>query len=321
MMLKVKVAACVAVVVAVTVLLSLAAWDESPSKAGYTAAPQPTEAMLARPSEPVATLEPLAPMPAAATAAETFLTPDLRYRLESVLQEAGEAQIPHLLKQLVAGIVQVHFEPSERVRAMELLERYVDYRVAVGTLVPPVDLSDPQAVRTLLYARRRVRERYFDSDELRALFGAEEELDRFTLAKLEIARNTHLDAAQQSAAMRQAERILGEETRLVRSEAVRHLSVADQTARFDAQGVGQQERHEERRKHYGEDAASRLAQLDRDRRAWNARLDQYEAALRDRPDDATNMRARLFTPEELLRLEGALARRAQVTNTSNARAR
>ena len=58
-------------------------------------------------------------------------------------------------------------------------------------------------------------------------------------------------------------------------------------------------------------AAQALARLDQEERAWNQKLDDYAAAKAQAhdPGQMQALRERLFTPQEQLRLEAALALR------------
>lgn len=244
---------------------------------------------------------------------DSLLGADLRHRLEAVLLEAGPAETPQALKQRLAALASRHFGPDHAVRATQLLDRYVDYRVALAALKRPADFADPHALRASLDERRRLRERHFDPQEYQALFAQEEELDRFTLARLEIQRNPQLDPAQQQAALRQAESELGEDQRAARAEALVHLDLAAQTAAFEAQGTGAQERHLQRRAAYGDAAAHRLAQLDREEQDWQQRLAHFAAAQAGQasPQQLQELKERLFSAPEQLRLEGALSLQSQ----------
>ncbi|TWO70745.1 lipase chaperone [Caenimonas sedimenti] len=247
---------------------------------------------------------------AASGPVDHFLAPGLRFQLEALWLEAGEVGDPATLKQRLLALVPRHFSANDAVRAAQLLERYVDYRVALSGLKPPADWSDPHALRQALEARQKVRARHFTPEEHDALFAQEEELDRYTLARIEIERNTQLGAAQKDTALRDAERQLGAEHRAVRAEAVQHIAAAAQTASLDAQGAGDVERHAQRRALYGDAAAHNLAQLDREEREWQGRLSEYAAARQSQSQpqlEAT--RQRLFTPQEQLRLDAALALR------------
>lgn len=243
--------------------------------------------------------------------ADVFLTPDLRHRLEALLLEAGEADTPAALKQKLAGLVGSHFSPGEAARATALLERYVDYRVALGAVKPPSDPADPRALRAALGARDAVRHQHFSPEEHQALFGAEEALDRYTLARLEVERNPALTAAQKQAALKDIEHDLSPTERADRAQATVHLTVAAQTAALNARGASDHQRYAQRQAQYGAAAAQQLAQLDREERDWQARLTQYAGAqARQAPADALQqLRQQLFSPNEQLRLEGALALR------------
>ena len=64
-----------------------------------------------------------------------FLTPDLRYQIEAMLLDAGDATTPEELKLRLSQLVQT-LSPIWPPGA-GLAERYVDYRVALGTLKAP----------------------------------------------------------------------------------------------------------------------------------------------------------------------------------------
>ena len=244
---------------------------------------------------------------------DPFLTSDLRHKLEAMLLDAGDAPTPAALKARLAGVVAGHFSASDATRALALAERYVDYRVALGEIKPPADAGDPRALSAAVQARQRVRERYFAGEEYQALFAQEEELDRFTITRLEIERNASLTPAQKQAALKDAESELGDAQKATRTDAVAHVAVAAQTAAFDAQGVSDQARYAQRRSQYGDAAAQQLAQLDREEAQWQQRLSQYAAAREGKATEGQLqlLRQQLFSAEEQLRIEAALALRGK----------
>ncbi|MCB1978591.1 MAG: lipase chaperone [Burkholderiaceae bacterium] len=229
-----------------------------------------------------------------------------------MLLEASDAPDPQALKRRLAELVRLRFGEALSTRALALAERYVDYRVALGQLRPPADQTDPQALRTVMAERQRVRRQFFDGDEFDALFSQDLALDEYMLARLEIERNSALTPEQKRSALQEAEQALSPAVRAQRAEAVAHEGVAQQTAAFNAQGVDERTRHAQRSAQYGPEAAQRLAQLDREQGDWNARLDQYQQALASTQDPARlqPLRAQLFSPEEQLRLDAALAARS-----------
>lgn len=252
--------------------------------------------------------------PAATSAeADVFLKDDLRFRFEALLLEAGKADSPSALKIRLIALLPSHFVASDRAHALALLNRYVDYRVALGNIKEPADASDPRGLRVALEARQRLREMHFDSGEYSALFADEEELDRYTLARLEIERNPALTPAQRQTALRQAESGLSEAQRTARAESLAHEAVAVQTAAFDSQGATAQDRHAQRREQYGDAAAQQLARLDSEEKDWQTRLNAYADARKNgaNPAQLEQLQRQLFSAEEQLRIEAALVIRQQ----------
>lgn len=267
------------------------------SRVGATAIAQPAPAASAE-----------APMDSA-PADDPLLAAGLRHTLEQLLLEAGEAGDPSELKQRLAGTIGAHFPAALAVRALALAERYVDYRVALGSLKAPHDGSEPAALRQALQARDALRQHFFDEAEHAALFAREDALDRYTLARLEAAHAPGLDAAQRSRALRSADGLLSQEQVAQYSAITTHLAAAAQTAEFDARHADPATRLAARTASYGAAAAQALAVLDREEHDWQQRLSDYGQALAQPGSDSAALRLQLFSAEELPRVDAALALR------------
>ena len=243
--------------------------------------------------------------------ADPLLVHGLRDTLEALLLEAGDASDPATLKQRLAALVNQHFPAALATRALALAERYVDYRVALGSLRAPQDLTDPRALRDALEARHKVRLQFFDDAEYDALFAREADLDRYTLARLEIERNTQLSPEQRAQALQAADNELSAERRAERSAATQHMTAAAQTAAFNASNADERTRYAARSAQYGPAAAQAMAQLDREEQHWNQRLDQYSQARAQQGEGPglQQLRQQLFSPEEQQRIDAALALR------------
>ena len=282
-----------------------------------TFGPHPAAVATLMPSQSLTLSSASFPKPTGDSAArDSFLTPDLRQTFEAMLLEVAvnaEIRDPASLKKRLVALVPRHFPAEYAARATALLERYVDYRVALGALTPPTDPGDPRALRAALEARQQMRERHFDAEEYLALFAQEAQLDRFTLARVEIERHAGLTPAQKQAALRDAERYLSDEQRALRTDAIAHIGVAIQTAGFDAQDTSDHARYEQRRAQYGDAPAMQLAQLDREERDGQARLNDYAGARASNAsaEQLEQLRGRLFSALEQLRIEAALATRPQ----------
>ena len=243
--------------------------------------------------------------------ADPLLVHGLRDTLEALLMEAGDASDPATLKQRLAALINQHFPAALATRALALAERYVDYRVALGSLRAPQDLTDPRALRDALEARHKVRLQFFDDAEYDALFAREADLDRYNLARLEIERNTQLSPEQRAQALQAADNELSAERRAERRAATEHMAAAAQTAAFNASNADERTRYAARSAQYGSAAAQAMAQLDREEQHWNQRLDQYSQARTQQGEGPglQQLREQLFSPEEQQRIDAALALR------------
>lgn len=249
----------------------------------------------------------------AAGSPDPFLTADLRHRFEAMIHEAlagGPPGDAEGLKARMRPLVGKYFSADLAVRASALAERYVDYRAALGKIAAPADPTDPRALRTAIEERQRLQRRHFTGEEYDTLFAKEAELDRYTLARLEIERNPGLTPAQKDAALRAAERELDDRERAARAGATQHLDAAAQTAALNARNASDAEKFAAREASYGQAAARELEKLDREDRDWQARLSEYAyARSRLTPQELQQFRDARFTVQEQMRLEAALALR------------
>ena len=251
--------------------------------------------------------------------ADDFLTPDLRFTVESMLHEASSMTTPGnygtgtdvvLLKKQLRNLVPKYFASELWGRAYALTERYVDYRSALAALKQSAGVDDPRGLRMAMQERQALRSAHFTPDEFQALFEQEAQLDNYTLMRLEIERNTGLTPAQKQAALGETESLLGTEQRSQRSQATLHMGVAEQTASMVTNNTTDADRFAQRQTQFGEAAATRLAQLDLQEQDWQNRLSLYDraAAAAVQPERAqalATLRQELFSEQELLRLDVA----------------
>ena len=250
---------------------------------------------------------------------DAFVVAQLRLTFEAMLLQAGPMATPELLKQRLAALVPQHFSGALAAPAQAMLERYVDYRVALGQLKAPADANDPGALRQALDMRQALRQRYFSPEENTALFAQDAALDRYTVARLEVQRNGQLTAAQKKAALQELLSELTPAEQASRSDALAHVGVAAQTANFDASNTSAQERYLQRKLAYSDAVAQRLANDDAQERDWQTRLGLYASALAGtasgqgdlaQGQKLQKLREQLFNSQEELRLDAALATRA-----------
>ena len=256
--------------------------------------------------------EPRPPARAAATATPTAAAPDALLNsslisiFDQVLSEAHADNKAAFMAKAPALLAK-YLREDWRVRALGLLERYVDMQEALTSMQPPAP-GDPAQLRRALQAREEMRRRYFAPEEIEGLFGDQIRQDNFMADKLEALANTALTPEQRTAALVRSEQAwLSPEQREVRKEAVAHADVMQQTAALEARGASPQERFAARSEAYGYEVARNLAALDQENQDWNARLDRYAGASEA---EQAQLRETLFNETERLRLSGALAMRS-----------
>ncbi len=272
----------------------------------------PDDEPLAVATTATASPEPRPPARAAATATPTAAAPDALLNsslisiFDQVLSEAHADNKAAFMAKAPALLAK-YLREDWRVRALGLLERYVDMQEALTSMQPPAP-GDPAQLRRALQAREEMRRRYFAPEEIEGLFGDQIRQDNFMADKLEALANTALTPEQRTAALVRSEQAwLSPEQREVRKEAVAHADVMQQTAALEARGASPQERFAARSEAYGYEVARNLAALDQENQDWNARLDRYAGASEA---EQAQLRETLFNETERLRLSGALAMRS-----------
>jgi len=242
----------------------------------------------------------------AANGPDSMLDPALMRIFESVLAESQAASKVAFMAE-APSLLAKHLPRELQPRALGLLGRYVDMQEALRSVAPP-DPNDPNSLRHVLQARDEVRRRYFAPEEIEGVFGDDIRQDHFMAEKLEIMHNPALTPAQRQAALDASESAwLTPEQRKQRSESVSYADVQRQTAELDARGASAQERFAVRSAQYGNEAATNLANLDRENQEWSLRVDQYASAP---AAEKEQLRDALFNETERLRLDAALALRA-----------
>lgn len=240
---------------------------------------------------------------------------EIESMITEVLGENSLDESPATFKQKLLGWLRAKYPPAYVARMEGLVGRYADYRIALGELKPAGDTTDPDALKATFEARRQLRMSFFDSAEYLTLFASEDRLDRYTVERLTILRDRNLSDSDRAARLAVAETHLSTDERAARADAMQGQAAVAQTAAYDTQGTDAGQRFVERKSQWGSAAAERLAQLDDEQAGWQLRLDRYAEAERRQQAgqlsaaELNGLRSQLFTPQEQLRLSGALALR------------
>jgi lipase chaperone LimK len=187
-----------------------------------------------------------------------------------------------VLRARIVVAIRRHLSSARAVgQALALLDTYVGYREASRKL----DAGGELAAR--LDAVRRLRRERF-GDLAPRLFGEEERAVVVAMEQRRILGDASLSADDRAQRLADAEARLPDAIRAARAEATRPLRERAEEEALRAAGAGDAEVQGYRVANDGAEAADRLAELDRRRAAWSARIEAFRAAraeiVRTEPD-------------------------------------
>lgn len=225
---------------------------------------------------------------------------ELRQLFDYYLSASGEEPRGRIKARIIAALRE-RLPPPAADEAIALLHRYLAYRRAVRR-VPP----DPATVHG-------VRVRILGRDVAEAFFAVDEAAASFLLERHAVATDPGLPPAKRDARLAALEARLPEPVRAWRAEAGTPLQLMREEEALRASGGSDADVRALRERLVGAEAADRLAALDQDRAAWQARVDEYRAARRTidqnpsldaagRTAALERLRASRFTEPEQLRV-------------------
>ncbi|WP_437737703.1 lipase secretion chaperone [Sorangium sp. So ce1335] len=237
--------------------------------------------------------------------------PEILALFDHFLTATGEEPAAVIRARIIAAIRERADGPAAD-QAVALLDRYLGYREAASAaLVGPE--ADPAA---RLAALREVRRAHFGEPDATQLFGDEEREGEAAIEQSRVLADATLSPDERDARIAEVEAALPDDIREAREAAVRPLAQqAEEQALRDA-GASDEDLHAYRVATVGAEAADRLAELDRQRAAWQQRIDAFagaraalEATVADpaaRREAEEALLAGAFTPEERLRVRAIL---------------
>lgn len=198
------------------------------------------------------------------------VTPDAIEMFDYFFVASGEEPDEDIVARIIAEIER-RLGPGATAIALQLLDRYLEYRARVS------ELAAVGAARSLAEQFEDVvalrREIFGDDADL--LFGSEEARVRVALAQREIALDPSIPDDERAELIDALNEELPESDRLARERATAPARLLEVEAQLRSEGASETEIRERRADLFGDDAADRLAELDRARAAWDARVASY----------------------------------------------
>ncbi len=200
-------------------------------------------------------------------AGRLLLDLDLRRLFDHFLSLSGEFSDSEI-RRLLGLHVEASHGSTVASAALEAFDRYLGLRNALAALPADAELAQRLA------ALQRLRREWF-GDAADAMFGDDEAHTAYTLERLALLRDAELDEATRQERLAALEATRPASALDGQQAAVSALLAEEQTEQFDTLGASEAERRAERSALWGEDAADRLATLDRERAQWQQRLADY----------------------------------------------
>ena len=234
---------------------------------------------------------------------------ELRHLFDYYLSALGEAELPAIR----AGIEQElerRLKPAEAAEAKRLLGQYLAYKRALADAertqaVPAGGTSFAAAARNRLLAMQDLRKRFFSPTEAAGLFGDTDARDLDAIARLELVDDKTLTPSQRLQKMADLDRNLPPALLQERAAPLRIVNVEQQVEAARGAGASDDDIFRLRSAAFDPQAASRLAQLDREQAEWLRRVAAYRSAragLGGNPAAIQQLRDSLFTSWEQKRL-------------------
>lgn len=223
------------------------------------------------------------------------------------LSAAGEVPTEELIVKLQHYLTENLPSPAKE-EGLSLLNDYISYRVELSNyqeqyanlhlnenaqeisdnLQQGYSQNNVEQLQTHFEHLYQLRRDKLGMDVADAFFGLQEEYDQYQLEKIKIAQNDSLSVAQKQA---EYNRILDEMPTQVRF-IVAPEQVMSQLSDINQQYISEVDRYQARSELLGDEAAQRLAALDKKREQWKSRLSTF------RTMKAEIERSGLSTPDQ-----------------------
>jgi lipase chaperone LimK len=206
-------------------------------------------------------------------AGDLVIAPAVLRFFDYYLSATGEESAATLRARIVAAIHRRLPDDRPAGQAVALLDTYLGYREATRGL--RVDGDDPAARLDALHLLRR---RSFGAAVAEALFGDEERALAVALEQRKLLADAALSRRERERRLSDLEARLPDRIREARAGATRPLRQRADEDAMRAAGASDDDLHDYRTATVGEEAADRLAALDRSRAAWSAQLAAFREA-------------------------------------------
>ncbi|MES3024246.1 MAG: lipase secretion chaperone [Pseudomonadota bacterium] len=244
------------------------------------------------PAAPVAPLAPPAPSPVAFAPSMEGTRPDGKVGQGADGQLVVDAELGHLFDYYLAGLgerdlaaitaeiereLERRLKPGPAARAKRLLASYLAYKRALlgveQALPPEPDML--KAARSRLAAMQKLRANYFSAADSAGLFGARDAYDADAIARIAIAQDNKLTAAERALRLAALDAKLSPAMLADRAAPGQVMRTEETARQMREQGASDDAVFRMRSAAISPEAARRLGELDQEEAAWKGRIARY----------------------------------------------
>ncbi|PAU87196.1 hypothetical protein CK507_10810 [Pseudomonas sp. WN033] len=205
---------------------------------------------------------------------------DLLILFDFYLSALGDEPLDVLLSRIQQALGD-QLEGQAQAQAQDLLNRYVDYRLALEDIEGSTASATANGMTPVSSLRERfqhmtaLRQELFSQAEIEAFFELDNVQDEYILERLTIEQDPYLNDQQRQQAIASLDQTLPEEIHALRQRVTRDADVYAITESMQRAGAGRNEIYNLRAEKLGHTAAANLDELDQQREVWHQRLSDY----------------------------------------------
>ncbi|WP_394756601.1 lipase secretion chaperone [Rhodoferax sp.] len=240
---------------------------------------------------------------------------ELKRLFDYYLSAVGEQSIDAITL-AIAHDLERRLSPPQVPAAKRLLALYLQFKLGLVELEKKPELAggDVKAIRRRLLAMQDLRSQFFSAEETQGMFGFEDDYDLDAVARLEVSQNPDLSPAQKKEQLAALDASQSAVLRAAREAPRVVLKIEQMAQTLRAQGASEDDIYRMRSKELNPEAATRLAEVDREEIVWKSRIANYlseRSKLLKAQDDApptqrelaiTQLQQSQFSPDERRRL-------------------
>lgn len=257
------------------------------------------------------------------------ISSDIRRVFDYFLSTANEESLDIVFAR-INEYLEHHLEDPALNQAKDILAGYIDLKKALYEFeveraeLMKQNLAEAQSsgsnenklllLEEQLLARNELRAKHLSLEVYEAFYADEEVFDQYTLDRMKVTSNQTLSESEKQALLLQLDSEAPEELVQARQETQISDTLKDRTAQLREQGADATEIRALRTEMFGEEAAVRFDELDKQRAEWKRRLNQYMTkrsqilssegiSMEDRQSQVDDLRASEFDGRESIRVK------------------